>query len=96
MKAFLALMFCKPQDVRTYALEVRTAIKSVAGDRMKYGEGGAGMTAIAFKSDLPVADVCKAFLPLWRAEQRTWVMSLEEQCLIDKALMTWAHSEPWA
>ncbi len=92
MNSFLALMFCKPADIRSYAVEVRDAIKSIAGERLKYGEGGAGITAIAFMSDKSLSEAYKPFKDLWRSEQRTWVVPLDDQCLIDRALMDWVRS----
>ncbi len=93
MKRYVALMFCKREDVSSYAREVATAIKQVAGDRMKYSEGGAGMAAIGFATDMPVDQIRRVFSDLWRHEQRTWVLSLENPVMIDTAIMEWARRQ---
>jgi hypothetical protein len=93
MKAFVALMFCKQQDLRSYAPEVLAAVKRVAGDNFKYGEAAAGVVAIAFRSDEETGFIVRVFRDLWRPEQRTWVLPLDEPppVLIDNALMAWAR-----
>ena len=93
MKQFVALMFCRPQDVSSYGREVAAAIKQVAGGRMKYSEGGAGMAAIGFATDKPVEEIRRVFSDLWRREQRTWVLSLENPIMVDNAIMQWARRQ---
>lgn len=91
MNGYLALMFCSPQDLRSYAPDVMKVIQQVAGTNFKRGESAAHVTAIAFRSDKSPADISKAFQDLWRREQRTWVLPLDQPLLIDKALMDWSR-----
>ena len=93
MNGYLALMFCKPEGLRSYAPEVMAAIQRVAGTNFKRGESAAHVTTIAFRSDKEESAIVKAFLDLWRPEQRTWVLPLERSVLIDKALTEWAKKE---
>lgn len=89
MKPYIALVFCKAEDLKSYGAEVVAAIRSVAGDRMKYSEGTSHMAAIGFATDRSADDIHRAFEPLWRREQRTWVLPIESPVMIDKAIMEW-------
>lgn len=91
MNAYVALMFCKQADLRAFGPEVAAAIRQVAGTRFKYAEGAAGVVATGFMTDADWASITKAFAPLWRPEQRCWVLALQGQMLIDKALMDWCR-----
>ncbi|MCD6674877.1 MAG: hypothetical protein LT106_18745 [Burkholderiaceae bacterium] len=93
MKPYLALVFCKKDDLRSYGAEVVAAIRSVAGERMKYAEGTSHLVAIGFATDRPSADIQRAFKPLWRAEQRTWVLPIESPLMIDLAIMEWLRRQ---
>lgn len=94
MNAYLALMFCAQADLRSYAPEVAAVIQRVAGTNLKRAESAAGVSAIAFRTDMDDAAVMRAFQPLWRPEQRTWVLSLDRPVLIDSALMQWVSKPP--
>lgn len=91
MNGYLALMFCKPADLRSYAPEVMAAIQQVAGANFKRVESAAGVTAIAFRTDKDSEAIVKAFRDLWRPESRTWVLSLDDPLLVDRALMEWVR-----
>jgi hypothetical protein len=91
MQAYLALIFAKQEESRSYLLEVATAIKSVAGNNFKYGEGTASMAAIAFLSDKDSKIIRKVFDDLWRPEQRTWLIRLDSPVMIDRAIMNWVR-----
>lgn len=93
MKSYLALMFAKPEDISTYGKEVAAAIKKISGGRMKYAEGGAGVVAIGFATGENWSVISRAFHDLWRPEQRTWVLPLDEASLVDKALLDWAKKQ---
>lgn len=93
MKPYIALVFCKAEDLKSYGAEVVAAIRSVAGDRMKYSEGTSHMVAIGFATDRAVADIQRAFEPLWRPEQRTWVLPLDEPVMVDRAIMDWLRRQ---
>lgn len=91
MKAYLAIIFCKPAESAAYLREVAATAKSCAGANIKRGEGTAAMTTIAFLSDRDEEIIRKAFLALWRAEQYTWVVPLESPLLIGKSIMDWVR-----
>ncbi|TCT08936.1 hypothetical protein EDC26_10496 [Paralcaligenes ureilyticus] len=93
MKTYVALMFAKPEDISTYGKEVAAAIKSVAGSRMIYVEGGAHMVAIGFATNVEEAIIRSTFAKLGRSEQRTWVLPLDSAVHVDQALMDWARKQ---
>lgn len=86
-------MFAKPEDISTYGKEVAAAIKSVAGSRMTYVEGGAHMVAIGFATNMEEDLIRRAFVKLSRPEQRTWVLPLDSAVHIDQALVDWARKQ---
>lgn len=90
MNSYIALMFCKKEDLPSYGREVMDAIRAVAGSKSKYAEGAAGVVAVGFKTDKDWDFIRRAFGDLWRAEQRTWVLPLldDEPMVIDKAQRT--------
>ena len=90
MPAYVVLMFCTKEDLKSYGIEVATAIKSIAGARFKCGEGAAGIVAIAFATDKEWSIIARTFRDLWRPEQRCWVLPLEGDMMIDKALIDWS------
>lgn len=89
MKPYLAVVFAKQLDSRSFLAEVAAAIKSVAGANMKYGDAAASVAAIAFITDKDAKVIHKAFADLWRPEQRVWVFPIESPIMVDKALMDW-------
>lgn len=93
MKTYVALMFAKPEDISTYGKEVAAAIRSVAGGRMTYVEGGAHMVAIGFATNMEEELIRRAFAKLSRPEQRTWVLPLDSAVHVDQALMDWAKKQ---
>ena len=90
MPAYVCLMFCKKEDLKSYGVEVVAAIRSVAGAKFKYGEAAAGVVAIAFVTDREWSTITRAFRDLWRPEQRCWVLALEGDMMIDNALLDWS------
>lgn len=93
MNAYMALIFCSKADLRSYGREVSDTIASLAGTRVKRSESTEHVVAVAFATSRPRTDVVKAFKDLWRPEQRTWVMPLEDPVLIDKSIMDWAKRQ---
>lgn len=92
MTTYLALMFCKQEDLRAFGKEVLETVRAVAGTKFKYAEGTAHVVAIGFVSDKDWPTIARAFDALWRAEQRCWVIPLpEDGMVIDKAIMEWAR-----
>jgi hypothetical protein len=93
MKAYVALMFAKPEDIGPYGREVANVIKTISGGRMQFAEGGALITAIGFATNQSEAAIQQAFVKLHRPEQRTWVLPLDGAVYIDKALTDWAKKQ---
>lgn len=90
MKAYLAIVFAKhAAENQSYLAEVAAAIKSVAGNNLKRGENAASLTTIAFLTDKDDEFIRKIFLDLWRPENRTWVVPMDEPVLADKSIMDW-------
>jgi hypothetical protein len=88
---YLALMYCSSEDLKPYGREVLSAIEGVAGREYKRGESAAQVTSIAFKSDQDEETIKRAFLPLWRPHQQTWVIALNRPLVIGEALMKWVQ-----
>lgn len=93
MKAYLALMLAKKEDLATYGKEVADIIKGLSGGKMTYAEGAAGVVVIGFASNKDESVIRRSFQDLWRAEQRTWVLPLDSPLLIDQKLMDWARRQ---
>lgn len=94
MAAYAAFIFAKQQDNISYMKDVAAVIKTLAGANFKRAESAAAITTLAFITQADRAAVTKAFLPLWRPEQRVWVFPLDGEpkpILIDKALMEWVR-----
>jgi hypothetical protein len=90
MKAYLALTFADQKESRNYLAEVGAVVKAIAGDNFKRGAGAASVVAVAFLTDKDRSEICDAFKPLWRPEQRTWVLPLDQALLMDASLKDWA------
>lgn len=94
MKTYIALMFAKPEDIKTYGQEVAAAIKDLSAGNMKLAEGGAGVVAVGFASDKDFRVIARVFQDLWRPEQRTWVLPLEPgSSFADKSILEWASKQ---
>lgn len=93
MKAYLALMLAKSEDIASYGKEVADVIKKLSGGKMTYAEGAAGVVAIGFASKEEESVIRRSFQGLWRREQRTWVLSLDNPLVIDQKLMDWARRQ---
>jgi hypothetical protein len=95
MKPYLCLMFCKQEELRTFAKEVAEVLQRVAGSNIKRAESAAGVTAVAFISSWPSDRLHSAFWDLWRREQRVWVLPLSSRqgsnLMIDLAIMEWVR-----
>jgi hypothetical protein len=93
MKTYVALMFCKADDLRAYGAEVLKAIQSVAGQRFKYAEGSAHLVAIGFATDKANAAITAAFSHLWQEDRQVWVLPLASVVLLRGSLMEWARKQ---
>ena len=93
VNTYVALMFCKPSDVRAYGADVLKAIKSLAGDRFKYAEGAAQIAAIGFATDKERSVITKTFSDLWQEDRQVWVLPLTAPLLLRGSLMEWAKKQ---
>lgn len=87
--AYLAILFGTAAANAAFFTEVVKELNAVSANRVKRAESAANTTALAFICDLPQADLAKRMTPLWRPEDRLWVIPLTNPILIDKAIMEW-------
>jgi hypothetical protein len=91
VNAYLALFFGKPEELRDFAKEAMQTLNKIADGKVKRAESAAGITAVAFVTDVPRQEIRKRLSPLWRPEQRLWIIPVAGALMIDKVLMDWVR-----
>src|SRR5438105_12738986 len=85
----MAFLFGKPDEIVAYAKELQPILQAISGGKLKRGESGSGITAIAFLTDLDAAEMHRRLEPLWRREQRLWILELTSWVFLDRSVADW-------
>ena len=92
--SYIVLIFADAASAASYLREVAETVRAVSAGQMKRAESAPGITALAFVTDKDRAATMRALEPLWRMEQRLWVLPLDSDpppLFIDKAIADWAR-----